>query len=123
LNFLRSSSAARAGLSWTQFLKNGENYRKAFDRFRRAEKIARSSARDVKRAASATTWNRAQNLLKIAATIQMRTRFSQPERVSAVSMLYLWTFVGGKPKTESLAKKKNLGGCLRCGAPTESEPP
>src|SRR4029077_3636104 len=56
---------AQAGLSWTTILKKRENYRKALDGFR-AEKIARYTARDVRRLLADPGIVR--NKLKIAAT-------------------------------------------------------
>src|SRR5437764_13744331 len=64
---------AQAGLSWSTILNKRENYRKAFDGFR-PEKIARYSARDVKRLLADSGIVR--NRLKIAATINNAKMFA-----------------------------------------------
>jgi DNA-3-methyladenine glycosylase I len=86
---------AQAGLSWTTILNKRENYRKAFDGFR-AEKIARYGARDVKRLLADTGIVR--NRLKIAATIQNAKGFLAVREEFGSFDVYLWSFVGGKPK-------------------------
>jgi len=86
---------AQAGLSWITILKKRENYRKAFDGFR-AEKIARYGARDVKRLLADAGIVR--NRLKIAATIQNAKAFLAVRKEFGSFDVYLWSFVGGKPK-------------------------
>lgn len=86
---------AQAGLSWITILKKRENYRKAFDGFR-AERIARYGARDVKRLLADAGIVR--NRLKIAATIQNAKAFRALREEFASFDVYLWAFVGGKPK-------------------------
>jgi DNA-3-methyladenine glycosylase I len=86
---------AQAGLSWITILKKRENYRKAFDGFR-AEKIARYGAREVKRLLADTGIVR--NRLKIAATIQNAKAFLAVREELKSFDVYLWSFVGGKPK-------------------------
>jgi DNA-3-methyladenine glycosylase I len=86
---------AQAGLSWITILKKRENYRKAFDGFR-AEKIARYGARDVKRLLGDAGIVR--NQLKIAATITNAKAFLALREELASFDVYLWRFVGGKPK-------------------------
>ncbi|MEP7014828.1 MAG: DNA-3-methyladenine glycosylase I [Verrucomicrobiota bacterium] len=85
---------AQAGLNWTTILKKRQNYRKALDRFH-AEKIARYSARDVKRLLNDAGIVR--NRLKIAATIQNAKAFLAVQKEFASFDKYLWGFVGGKP--------------------------
>jgi DNA-3-methyladenine glycosylase I len=85
---------AQAGLSWITILKKRENYWKAFDGFR-PEKIARYSARDVKRLLANAGIVR--NRLKIAATIQNAKAFLALREETTFDA-YLWSFVGGKPK-------------------------
>jgi DNA-3-methyladenine glycosylase I len=86
---------AQAGLSWTTILKKRENYRKAFDEFR-PEKIALYGARDVKRLLGDAGIVR--NRLKIAATIQNAKAFLEVRKEFGRFDVYLWSFVGGKPK-------------------------
>jgi DNA-3-methyladenine glycosylase I len=85
---------AQAGLSWITILKKRENYRKAFDRFH-AEKIARYTARDVKRLLRNESIVR--NRLKIAAAIQNAKAFLAVREDFGSFDAYLWSFVGGKP--------------------------
>lgn len=86
---------AQAGLSWTTILNKRENYRKALDGFR-PEKIARYTARDVKRLLNdpGIVWNR----LKIAATITNAKAFLAVQKEFGSFDKYIWGFVGGKPK-------------------------
>jgi DNA-3-methyladenine glycosylase I len=86
--------SAQAGLSWMTILKKRENYRRAFDGFR-AEKIARYSARDVKRLLADAGIVR--NQLKIAATIQNAKAFLTVQKELESFDAYLWSFVGGTP--------------------------
>jgi DNA-3-methyladenine glycosylase I len=86
---------AQAGLSWITILKKRANYRKAFHGFR-AEKIARYGARDVKRLLGDAGIVR--NRLKIAATITNAKAFLALREEFGSFDVYLWGFVGGKPK-------------------------
>ncbi len=86
---------AQAGLSWITILKKRENYRRAFDGFR-AEKIARYGAREVRRLLADAGIVR--NRLKIAATIQNANAFLAVREELGSFDVYLWSFVGGKPK-------------------------
>ena len=85
---------AQAGLSWITILKKRENYRKAFDGFR-ADKIARYSARDVKRLLADSGIVR--NRLKIAATVENAKALLRLQQETTLDA-YLWSFVGGQPK-------------------------
>jgi DNA-3-methyladenine glycosylase I len=85
---------AQAGLSWITILKKRENYRKAFDGFR-ADKIARYSARDVKRLLADSGIVR--NRLKIAGTIENAKALLRLQQETTLDA-YLWSFVGGQPK-------------------------
>ena len=86
---------AQAGLSWTTILNKRNNYRKAFDGFR-AEKMARYGPRDVKRLLADPGIVR--NRLKIAAAIQNAKAFLVVRKQFGSFDVYLWSFVGGKPK-------------------------
>lgn len=86
---------AQAGLSWITILKKRENYRKAFDGFH-AEKVARYSARDVKRLLGDPGIVR--NRLKIASSIANANAFLEVCEKTGSFDAYLWSFVGGKPK-------------------------
>jgi DNA-3-methyladenine glycosylase I len=86
---------AQAGLSWITILKKRENYRKAFDGFH-AKKIARYGAGDVKRLLGDAGIVR--NRLKIAAAITNAKAFLALRKELGTFDLYLWSFVGGKPR-------------------------
>jgi DNA-3-methyladenine glycosylase I len=85
---------AQAGLSWTTILKKRDNYRKAFDGFR-PEKIARYSARDVRRLLGDAGIVR--NRLKIAAAIENAKVFLAVRKEFGTFDTYLWSFVAGRP--------------------------
>ena len=87
--------SAQAGLSWITILKKRENYRKAFDGFR-ADKIARYTARDLKRLLADAGIVR--NRLKIEAAIQNAKAFLGVREELGSFNAYLWSFVDGKPK-------------------------
>ena len=85
---------AQAGLSWITILKKRDAYRKAFDRFR-PEKIARYTARDVRRLLGDDGIVR--NRLKIAAAIGNAKAFLVVRKEFGSFDAYLWSFVGNKP--------------------------
>jgi DNA-3-methyladenine glycosylase I len=86
---------AQAGLSWTTILRKRENYRRAFDEFD-PEKIAHYRLRDINRLLADAGIIR--NRLKIAATIQNAKAFLAVQKQFGRFDVYLWSFVGGKPK-------------------------
>jgi DNA-3-methyladenine glycosylase I len=96
---------AQAGLSWTTILKKRRNYRKAFDGFR-PEKIAKYGARDVKRLLADAGIVR--NRLKIAATIQNAKAFLAVQKEFGSFDVYLWQFVGGRPKRNRWSKMSDV---------------
>jgi DNA-3-methyladenine glycosylase I len=85
---------AQAGLSWITILKKRDAYRKAFDGFR-PEKIARYTARDVKRLLGDAGIVR--NRLKITAAIHNAKAFLAVRKEFGSFDAYLWSFVGNKP--------------------------
>jgi DNA-3-methyladenine glycosylase I len=85
---------AQAGLSWITILKKRDAYRKAFDTFR-PEKVARYTARDVKRLLGDDGIVR--NRLKITATIHNAKAFLAVRKEFKTFDAYLWNFVGNKP--------------------------
>jgi DNA-3-methyladenine glycosylase I len=85
---------AQAGLSWITILKKRDAYRKAFDGFR-PEKIARYTARDVKRLLGDAGIVR--NRLKINAAIGNAKAFLAVRKEFGTFDAYLWSFVGNKP--------------------------
>ena len=96
---------AQAGLSWSTILHKRENYRKAFDRFD-AKRIARYDSRKVK--ALLGNEGIVRNKLKIAATIGNAKAFLAVQKEFGSFDIYLWRFVGGKPKRNSPKSLKNI---------------
>ncbi len=84
----------QAGVSWSIVLNKRKNFRKAFDNFN-AKKIARYTAKDVKRLLADPGIIR--NRLKIAATINNARRFLEVQKEFGSFDRYIWQFVGGKP--------------------------
>jgi DNA-3-methyladenine glycosylase I len=85
---------AQAGLSWITILKKRDAYRKAFDGFR-PEKIARYTARDVRRLLGNDGIVR--NRLKITAAIGNAKAFLAARKEFKTFDAHLWSFVGNKP--------------------------
>jgi DNA-3-methyladenine glycosylase I len=85
---------AQAGLSWITILRKRDAYRKAFDGFR-PEKIARYTARDVRRLLGDDGIVR--NRLKITAAIGNAKAFLAVRKEFKTFDAYLWSFVGNKP--------------------------
>ena len=81
---------AQAGLSWSTILHKREGYRKAFANFD-AEKVARSTKRDVERLLADPGIVR--NRLKVESTVNNAKRVLELESLDE----YLWSFVGGEP--------------------------
>jgi DNA-3-methyladenine glycosylase I len=86
---------AQAGLSWDTILKKREHYRRVFDNFD-AKKVARYNAQKVRQLLGDPGIVR--NRLKIAAAIQNATAFLEVQKEFGSFDVYLWPFVGGKPK-------------------------
>ncbi len=84
---------AQAGLSWSTILHKRENYRKAFAGFE-PKKVARFSARDVKRLLKDAGIVR--NRLKINAAIINARAFLVVQKEFGSFDAYIWEFVGGK---------------------------
>jgi DNA-3-methyladenine glycosylase I len=85
---------AQAGLSWITILRKRDAYRKAFAGFR-PEKVARYTARDVRRLLGNDGIVR--NRLKIAAAIGNAKAFLAVRKEFKTFDAYLWSFIGNKP--------------------------
>ena len=96
---------AQAGLSWLTILKKRDNYRKAFDRFD-VGKIAKYNERKVEKLLSNKGIVR--NKLKIASTIQNAKAFLAVQKEFGSFDVYIWQFVGGKPKKNGRKTLKGL---------------
>ena len=84
----------QAGLSWATILRKRENFRKAFHGFD-PERIARYTARDVKRLMADAGIIR--NRQKIDAAVNNARRFLEIQREFGSFDAYIWRFVQGKP--------------------------
>jgi DNA-3-methyladenine glycosylase I len=95
---------AQAGLSWETILNKRENYRRAFDRFD-AKKIARYDRAKVRELLRNPGIVR--NRLKIDATISNAKAFLAVQKEFGSFDRYIWQFVGGKPKVNSLRSSQH----------------
>jgi DNA-3-methyladenine glycosylase I len=89
----------QAGLSWKLVLDKRENFRRAFKGFD-PEKVARFTARDVRRLLSDAGIIR--NRLKILGAINNAKRFLEVQKEFGTFDRYIWGFVGGKPACTGL---------------------
>jgi DNA-3-methyladenine glycosylase I len=96
---------AQAGLSWSTILNKRENYRAAFDQFD-AQRIAKYDARKVKKLLADPGIVR--NRLKVAATIQNAKAFLAVQKEFGSFDVYLWQFVGGKPRRNTWRAMKEV---------------
>ncbi len=96
---------AQAGLSWNTILNKRENYRKAFDGFD-AARVARYDRRKIERLLRDPGIVR--NKLKIASTVGNARAFLQVQKEFGSFDAYIWQFVGGKPRVNSLKSMKQL---------------
>jgi DNA-3-methyladenine glycosylase I len=92
---------AQAGLSWDTILRKRENYRRAFDNFE-AAKIARYS--DSRKAKLLADPGIVRNRLKIQAAVQNAKRFLALQKEFGTFDGFIWTFVGGRPKSDAMSK-------------------
>jgi DNA-3-methyladenine glycosylase I len=93
--------SAQAGLSWYTILKKRENYRRAFNNFD-PEKIARFDQAKVDELLLNPGIIR--NRLKIEAAITNAKIFLEVQAERGSFSNYLWGFVGGKPKINTIGK-------------------
>ena len=93
--------AAQAGLSWYTVLKKRENYRVAFDNFE-PEKVAKFSRAKVERLLQNPGIIR--NRLKIESTVNNAQRFLEVRQAFGSFSKYIWAFVGGKPRINTVRK-------------------
>jgi DNA-3-methyladenine glycosylase I len=96
---------AQAGLSWETILNKRENYRRAFDGFN-AVKIARYDRAKVRELLRNPGIVR--NRLKIDSTISNAQAFLAVQKEFGSFDRYMWQFVGGKPKVNSLRSSRHL---------------
>jgi len=96
---------AQAGLSWQTILNKRDGYRSAFKNFN-IEKVAKFSKADVERLMSDESIVR--NRLKIESTItNAKISLQIIEEYGSLSK-YLWSFVGGKPRSNKFKDLKDI---------------
>ena len=95
----------QAGLSWSTILNKRENFRAAFDNFD-AEKIAEYDERKIEELISNIGIIR--NRRKIEATIKNARAFITVTKEFGSFDIYIWQFVGGKPKKNSWKSVKDI---------------
>jgi DNA-3-methyladenine glycosylase I len=86
---------AQAGLSWETILRKRRNYRKAFDRFD-PRRVARYGSGKVAELLGDPGIVR--NRLKVGAAIGNAKAFLEVQRQFGSFAVFLWDFVGGRPK-------------------------
>jgi DNA-3-methyladenine glycosylase I len=96
---------AQAGLSWDTILRKRENYRAAFDGFD-AEAIARYDRRKI--AALMKNPGVIRNRLKIESAIKNARAFLAVQSTTGSFDSYIWQFVGGSPRVNSLRSLKEV---------------
>jgi DNA-3-methyladenine glycosylase I len=90
---------AQAGLSWDTILRKRENYRKAFAGFD-PNKVARFDGRKLQ--ALMEDAGIVRNRLKIAGAVRNAKAFLAVQKEFGSFDRYVWQFVGGKPRRNSL---------------------
>jgi DNA-3-methyladenine glycosylase I len=96
-----SLEAAQAGLSWYTVLKKRENYRIAFENF---EPRIVAKFNQAKIAKLLQNPGIIRNRLKIESTVNNARRFLEVQEAFGSFSKYIWGFVGGKPKLNSIRK-------------------
>ena len=96
---------AQAGLSWNTILNKRENYRKAFDGFDPA-RAAHYDRRKIERLLRDPGIVR--NKLKIASAVGNAKAFLQVQKEFGSFDVYIWQFVGGKPRVNSPKSMKQV---------------
>ena len=96
---------AQPGLSWQTVLNKRDNYRKAFDNFDPA-KVARYTAKRVEKLLANPGIIR--NRLKVASSISNAKAFLAIQKEFGSFDAYVWQFVGGKPKKNSVKSMSAL---------------
>jgi len=96
---------AQAGLSWNTILNKRDNYRKAFDGFDPA-RVARYDRRKLDRLLRDPGIVR--NKLKVASAVGNAKAFLQVQKEFGSFDVYIWQFVGGKPRVNSPKSMKQV---------------
>jgi DNA-3-methyladenine glycosylase I len=96
---------AQAGLSWSTILNKRENYRKAFDGFD-PERVAHYDRRKIERLLRDPGIVR--NKLKVASAVTNAKAFLSLQKEFGSFDRYIWQFVGGRPRVNSLQSMKQV---------------
>jgi DNA-3-methyladenine glycosylase I len=96
---------AQAGLSWETILRKRDRYRQVFDNFDPA-KVAHYDAK--KKRALLADPGIIRNRLKIDATITNARQFLKVQEELGSFDVYIWGFVGGKPKQNAWKTHKKV---------------
>ncbi len=96
---------AQAGLSWNTILNKRENYRHAFDGFD-PERIARYDRRKMRQLLRDPGIVR--NKLKVASAVGNAKAFLRVREEFGSFDRYIWQFVGGKPRVNSVKSLKQV---------------
>ena len=96
---------AQAGLSWITILNKRDHYRKVFDGFD-PERVAKYDRRKVERLLRDPGIVR--NKLKIASAIANAGAFLQVQKEFGTFDRYIWQFVDGKPRLNSIKSLKQV---------------
>jgi DNA-3-methyladenine glycosylase I len=96
---------AQAGLSWNTILNKRENYRKVFDGFD-PERVAGYDRRKIERLLRDPGIVR--NKLKVASAVGNAKAFLQVQKEFSSFDVYIWRFVGGKPRVNSPKSMKQV---------------
>lgn len=95
----------QAGLTWLLILQRREQFRKSFDCFD-PQKVAAYTDLDVERLMK--TPNIIHNKLKIKATLKNARQFLIVQKEFGSFNDYIWSFVGGKPVSNTFARLADL---------------
>jgi len=96
---------AQAGLSWSTILRKREGYRRAFAGFDPA-KVARFTPAKIERLLENP--NIVRNRLKVESTVaNARATIAVQDELGSLDE-YLWSFVGGKPKTNRFRRVQDI---------------
>jgi DNA-3-methyladenine glycosylase I len=97
--------AAQAGLSWEIILRKREGFRAAFDDFDPG-KIARYDEKKIRELLADARIIR--NRLKIESAISNARAFLAVQKECGSFASYIWQFVGGKPKINTIRSLKDI---------------
>jgi len=96
---------AQAGLSWQTVLNKRDNYRRAFDNFD-PKKVVRYTPKRVEKLLANPGIIR--NRLKVESSISNAKAFLAVQKEFGRFDAYVWQFVGGKPKKNSIRSMSQI---------------